>query len=57
MGNAIAKLIFKKGEDAISAKYKSVNDIPVKTIRGKEGIVQDFVQNKKVYLIVNVASK
>ena len=57
MGNQIANLVFKKGEDAILAKYASVNLIPVKTIRGQEGIIGDFVTGKKIYLIVNVASK
>ena len=57
MGNAIAKMIFKKGEDDISAKYKSVNDIPVKTINGLDGKISDHVKGKKIYLVVNVASK
>ena len=56
MGGAIAKLIFKSGEDDITAKYESVNQIPVTTIRGEKGIVADHVQGKKLYLIVNVAS-
>lgn len=57
MGNAIAKIVFKKGEDNICAKYQSVNDIPVTTIDGQQGKIQDYVQGKKIYLIVNVASK
>lgn len=57
MGNQIANLIFKKGEDAISAKYANVNLIPVTTIIGDKGIIGDYVQGKKLYLIVNVASK
>ena len=57
MGGTIAKMIFKKGEDDISAKYNSVNDIPVKTINGIEGKIADHVKGKKIYLVVNVASK
>ena len=57
MGNAIAKLVFKTGEDDISAKYDTVNQVPIKTIRGEDGVVADYVKGKKVYLIVNVASK
>ena len=43
MGGAIAKIFFKTGEDDISAKYDSVNQIPVTTIRGEKGIVADHV--------------
>jgi len=57
MGNAIANIVFKKGEDDLQAKYDSVNQIPIKTIRGEEGLVADHVGGKKLYLIVNVASK
>ena len=57
MGAAIAKLVFKKGEDDITAKYPSVNDIPVTTIDVSKGLVADRVKGKKIYLIVNVASK
>ena len=39
------------------AKYANVNLIPVKTIRGEQGIIGDYVPGKKLYLIVNVASK
>lgn len=57
MGNAIANIVFKKGEDDLQAKYDSVNQIPIKTIKGEEGLVADHVGGKKLYLIVNVASK
>ena len=43
MGPVLAKIFFKTGEDDISAKYKSVNDIPVTTINGQQGIVNDHV--------------
>ena len=57
MGAALAKKFFKTGEDAIIAKYDSVNQIPVTTIREEKGIVSDHVKGAKLYIVVNVASK
>ena len=57
MGAVLAKKFFKTGEDAIIAKYDSVNQIPVTTIREEKGIVGDHVKGAKLYIVVNVASK
>jgi hypothetical protein len=59
MGNAIMKLVFKNGDDALLLeKYKSVNEIPLTLIDGSPvDKVQNLVKDKKLYLIVNVASK
>jgi len=57
MGAAVAKIFFKTGEDDIIAKYDSVNQIPCTSIRGEKGIVSDHLVDKKLYIIVNVASK
>ena len=32
MGNAIAKLVFKNGNEYLESKYDSLNKIPAKTI-------------------------
>lgn len=57
MGAALAKVFFKTGEDDILAKYENVNQIPVKLINGEQTVIGDQVKGKKLYLIVNVASK
>lgn len=59
MGGALAKIVFKNGSDDISVeKYKSVNEIPVTLITGeKVESIQKLVEGKKLYMIVNVASK
>lgn len=59
MGSAIAKIVFKQGADELSVeKYKSVNEVPVTLITGEKlEQIQSLVANKKLYMIVNVASK
>jgi len=58
MGGAIAKLVFKSGNDVIATKYESANEIPVVDLLGVEhDKIGNLVEGKKVYLIVNVASR
>ena len=35
MGNAIAKIIFKNGNESLETKYTSLNSIPAKTINNE----------------------
>ncbi len=47
----------RKGE-SLPSKYSNIYDIPVTTLEGKEyAKLGELVQNKKLLLIVNVASK
>ena len=57
MGALIAKAVFKNGDDEISCKYASVNEIPVTTLQGEDTQIGNLVQGKKLYMVVNVASK
>ena len=58
MGGAIAKIIFKTGNDEFDTKkYESLLDIPVTTIKGEKMKFLELTGNKYLYLIVNVASK
>ena len=58
MGAVLAKIVFKKGSDRFDlGKYASLNDIPVSTLRGEQTTLGELGQGKKLFLIVNVASK
>lgn len=57
MGDSISKMFFKVGEDDISAKYDNLNQIPATLIDGTETTIGDQIKGKKVYLVVNIASK
>ena len=57
MGALIAKAVFKNGDDEISNKYSSCNEIPVKSLHGEDSLIGDNIQGKKLYMVVNVASK
>lgn len=59
MGGVLAKIVFKSGKDSLDQnKYQSINEIPVTTVEGQdyEKLI-DLVGDKKLYLIVNTASK
>ena len=57
MGGVMAKVVFKSGNDEISAKYNSLLEIPVTTIEGQKKTFAEVAGNKFLYLVVNVASK
>ena len=59
MGGLIAKIVFKNGDDKLdSSKYSSLNDIPATSLSGvMHDKLGDVVKGKKLYLVVNVASK
>ena len=58
MGGLIAKIVFKNGDDKLdSSTYNSLNDIPATSLSGeKHDRLGDVVKDKKLYLVVNVAS-
>ena len=59
MGAVIAKIIFKTGKDKLeTTNFSSLNEIPVADLYGEERkTIADYVKDKKLYLVVNVASK
>ena len=58
MGGAVAKVVFKSGKDKFDIdKYESLNDIEVTTLEEEKKTMGDVVAGKKLYLIVNTASK
>lgn len=60
MGNAAIKAVSKKGTDKINPPpHKSLLDVPVKVLFAKDAIkvAEQVAQPKKLYLIVNSASK
>ena len=58
MGGVIAKMIFKSGNDGFDlAKITTLNDIPCKKLDGEETTIGKLIEGKKLYMIVNVASK
>ena len=58
MGALAAKILFKTGNDKFEInKYQSLNQVEVTTINGHKSKIGDFVQDSKLYIIVNVASK
>jgi hypothetical protein len=58
MGGVIAKIVFKNGNDKLDLdKYESLNEIKCVTLKGEEVTIGNVVDGKKLYLVVNVASK
>tara|TARA_B110000305_G_C19171510_1_gene507507 strand:- start:547 stop:726 length:180 start_codon:yes stop_codon:yes gene_type:complete len=59
MGGLIAKIVFKNGDDKLdSSTFSSLNDIPAMSLSGvQHDRLGDVVKDKKLYLVVNVASK
>jgi len=61
MGAVAAKMFFKTGKETLAAsQYSSLNRIPEKELlstRTRYSEIQELVGGKKLYLIVNVASK
>ena len=57
MGGAIAKLVFKNGEEQISAPQRELRDIEILDIDGEMVRIGDFFEGKKAILFVNVATK
>ena len=55
----MGKFVQKKGKDKNLQidMEQSLLDIPVTDIDGNEGILRDFIKDKKCIMIVNVASK
>ena len=57
MGGAIAKLIFKNGQEAVVTNYNSFCDIPSIDIDGnKVERLGALMSGKKAVLVVNVAT-
>ena len=50
-------LLFKKGHENITDLYESPWDIEVETIHGEKKLLREYVTDKKIILIINVASK
>jgi hypothetical protein len=57
MGSLMAKLVFKSGSEGLPKQITpSFFDFKVRDIRGKE-FSFDYLKNKKLILVVNVACK
>lgn len=58
MGAAVYKLVFKSGSDGFDPNsVESLNDLPCKKLNGQPTTIGELTSNKKLYMIVNVASK
>ena len=57
MGAVVAKIIFKSGEEQIMPCTRDLLDIEMNDIDGQLVRVGDLIADKKVVLIVNVATK
>ena len=58
MGAAIAKIIFKNGNDQLTSNYNSLNKIPAKTILNEQiDELEQLYIGKKLIIIVNVSLK
>ena len=57
MGSLLAKAFFKKGQEELSSVERDLEEIQLKTIDGDLEQMASFMEDQKVILVVNVATK
>ena len=57
MGSLLAKAFFKKGLEELPAVEREFEEIQLKTIDGDLEQMASFMEEQKVILVVNVATK
>ena len=50
-------VLWKTGNDKLTDAYESPWDIEVENIHGETKLLGDYIKDKKIVMIINVASK
>ena len=58
MGAALEKLFFKKGVQALTTEFQSLNEIEVKEALQDQGkLIAEYSDSNKLLIVVNIATR